>query len=299
MALHLPPLATLRVFEAAARLNSFKLAASELGLTPSAVSHGVVTLEKWLEVDLFQRRGRGISLTPVGETLFPYISESLSMIAIGTQRASGRYGDRRISISVAPTFAARWLVPRLASFRKLHPEISVAIDTQHRKALFALDGVDLAIRMGKGPWPEMRSELILREKLVPVATPKYLRSLRRGGKKIDWARASLLRITSVEHDWDTWLAHVGLELPQTNAAFCFDTVQLAADAAAQGLGIAIGREPLISADLAAGRIVRAGTAIEIETGYWLTGPNGKETRREVTAFRRWILAQAEHAPQRK
>src|SRR6266566_4782834 len=105
MALRLPPLATLRVFEAAARLKSFKLAAGELGLTPSAISHGVVTLEKWLEVDLFHRGGRSIALTSIGETFLPYVSESLSMIAIGAQRASGRRADRRVSINVAPTFA--------------------------------------------------------------------------------------------------------------------------------------------------------------------------------------------------
>ncbi|SEC89273.1 DNA-binding transcriptional regulator, LysR family [Rhizobiales bacterium GAS191] len=293
MALRLPPLTTLRIFEAAARLQSFKLAAGELGLTPSAISHGVVTLETWLATELFRRGGRQITLTQTGQQFIPYVSEGLSMIAVGAQRISAGLAEHRVSISVAPTFAARWLLPRLKRFRELHPQISVAVDTSHRQALFPLDGVDLAIRMGKGPWPGTRSELLMRERLVPIAAPEYLRALKRRGGSIDWARATLLRISSVEHDWETWLTAAGVAPPETIASLSFDTVQLAVDAAAEGLGIAIGREPLIAGEIASRRVVPASDlAVEIDTGYWLTGAAGEETRREIRALHRWILSEA-------
>ena len=150
---NLPPLASLRIFEAAARLGSFKLAATELGLTASAISHGIDAIQASLAVQLFERRGRAISLTPAGRDLLPYVSEGLSMIAVGATRVSARFDRKRIAVSVAPSFASSWLVPRLARFRSRHPDVSLTLDTSHRQTLFPLDGVDIAIRRGRGPWP--------------------------------------------------------------------------------------------------------------------------------------------------
>lgn len=293
MPLRLPPLATLRIFEAAARLKSFKLAAAELGLTPSAVSHGMDTLEKWLETRLFERSGRAIDLTPVGRQYLPYVAEGLSMIGVGTERITSGPDRRRVAVSVAPTFAAEWLVPRLARFTARYPEISVSIDTSHRQALFPLDGVDLAIRMGKGPWPGTTSHLLLREVLYPVGAPDYVKSLGLPDGSLDWTKATLLHVSSVEHDWPTWLAGACMECSQPRGHLYFDTVHLAVSAAAQGLGLAIGRDPLVSATLATGRLVKAvPCAVDIETGYWLASPAGEETRREIRAFQRWVLAEA-------
>ncbi len=293
MPLRLPPLATLRIFEAAARQKSFKLAAAELGLTPSAVSHGMDTLEKWLEARLFERHARAIALTPVGRQYLPYVAEGLSMIGVGTERITAGPDRRRVAVSVAPTFAAEWLVPRLGRFMARYPDISVAIDTSHRQALFPLDGVDLAIRMGKGPWPGTTSHLLMREALYPVGTAEYVAALRLADGGIDWARVTLLHVSSVEHDWPTWFAASGVEMPQGGGHLYFDTVHLAVSAAAQGLGLAIGRNPLVEAAMGCGRLVRAmPQAIEIETGYWLTSPAGEETRREIRAFQRWVLSEA-------
>ncbi len=297
MPLRLPPLATLRIFEAAARLKSFKLAAAELGLTPSAVSHGMDTLEKWLETRLFERSGRAIALTPVGRQYLPYVAEGLSMIGVGTERVTSGPDRRRVAVSVAPTFAAEWLVPRLGRFTARYPEISISIDTSHRQALFPLDGVDLAIRMGKGPWPGTSSHLLLREALYPVGTTDYLAGLRQpaGGPEsgLDWSRATLLHVSSVEHDWPTWFTGASMEMPQARGHLYFDTVHLAVSAAMQGLGLAIGRDPLVTSSMSCGRLIKAMPhAVEIETGYWLTSPAGEETRREIRAFQRWVLAEA-------
>jgi LysR family transcriptional regulator, glycine cleavage system transcriptional activator len=291
MPIPLPPLPSLRLFEAAARHESFRLAAEELGLTASAVSHGVDSLEKWLGVDLFRRRPRGVTLTPAGRHLLPYVSEGLSMIALGAQRLPGRRAERRVVLSVAPTFAQRFLVPRLPKFRALHPGIRVSIDTSHRQALFPMEGVDLSIRMGKGAWPGVKSDLMFRERLVPVASPAYLASLSRNGQ-LDWAKATYLRMSSLEYDWNAWIEGTGAKIEIADDLH-FDTAMLASEAASAGLGIAVGRIPLVLSELNAGLLVKADARIvDIETGYWLVGPSGQETRPAIQSFRKWLLDEA-------
>ena len=151
MALRLPPLASLRLFEAAGRHQSFKLAAEELHLTPGAVGHGIVALERWLGVTLFERRTNGVVLTEAGRDYLAFVSEALATIAVGTRRLPNARGLRRITISAAPTFALRWLVPRLPSFRERHPDVSLVIDTSPRQVGLPVDNVDLAIRMARAP----------------------------------------------------------------------------------------------------------------------------------------------------
>lgn len=297
MGLRLPPLASLRLFEAAARHASFKQAAEELGLTPSAVSHGIDTLETWLGAPLFDRSGRAVTLTAAGEDLLPYVSEGLSMIATGAHRVSPLLGARRIRISVAPTFARRWLVPRLGRFRGRHPEIELHVDTSHRQAVFPLDGVDLAIRMGAAPWPSARSELLFREALQPVVHPDLAARLPRRDGRIDWARAPLIHVATVEHDWAAWFdgeaSAAGEALPKGRGLHV-DTVDLALEAAAQGLGIALARLPLCADALTSpGLAPIAGCPpVPVRTGYWALLPSGHEPRREIAAFLRWLKGEA-------
>jgi LysR family glycine cleavage system transcriptional activator len=291
MPIPLPPLPSLRLFEAAARHESFRKAAEELGLTASAVSHGVDSLEKWLGVELFRRRPRGVTLTPAGRHLLPYVSEGLSMIALGAQRLPGRRAERRVVLSVAPSFAQLFLVPRLPRFRALHPGIRISIDTSHRQALFPMEGVDLSIRMGKGAWPGVKSDLLFRERLVPIVSPAYLASASRNGT-IDWPKATYLRVSSVEYDWNAWIEGAQAKVEVVDDLH-FDTTMLASEAASAGLGIAIGRMPLVVPDLNAGRLVKADARIvDIETGYWLVGPSGQETRPAIQSFRKWLLDEA-------
>jgi LysR family transcriptional regulator, glycine cleavage system transcriptional activator len=291
MPIPFPPLPSLRLFEAAARHESFRKAAEELGLTASAVSHGVDSLEKWLGVELFRRRPRGVTLTPAGRHLLPYVSEGLSMIALGAQRLPGRRAERRVVLSVAPTFAQRFLVPRLPRFRALHPGIRLSIDTSNRQALFPMEGVDLSIRMGKGVWPGVKSDLLFRERLIPVASPSYLASVSRNGA-IDWPKVTYLRVSTIEYDWNAWVEGTGSQIEIADD-LQFDTTMLASEAAAAGAGIAVGRMPLVSPDLQSGRLVKADERIvDIETGYWLVGPTGQETRTAIRSFRNWVLDEA-------
>ena len=283
MSYHLPPLSALRLFESAGRHLSFKAAAEELHLTPSAVSHGIKGLEDWLGVPLFVREHRGLSLSEAGAAYLPKVREALDSLVMATEALPGRAGSGTLSISVAPTFGQRWLVPKLAAFRRQHPDIQVSLDTNHHHVDFPRDGVDLAIRMGPGGWPDVDAVCLAWEQLVPVAAPDVAREI---AGPDDLARHSLLHVTSVSEDWADL---AGLEGQSFADGPRFDTLDMAFEAAAEGIGIAIGRLPLIAADLAAGRLATLlGPPRSCRTGYWLVTRKDAHTGRDVALFREWI-----------
>ena len=289
----MPPLQWLLTFRAVMEAGSFAGAAKLLNLTPSAISHQMRALEGMLGRALFLRERRTVVPTEEALTYSASIGESFARLVTATSRVASGVGVRRLPIHCSPSFATLWLVPRLGRFTARYPDISVSVDTSLRQALFPLDGVDLAIRMGKGPWPGTTSHLLLREVLYPVGSAAYVQSLQKPDGTLDWERATLLHVSTVEHDWPTWLTGACMQVPQARSHLYFDTVHMAVSAASQGLGLAIGRDPLVAATLAAGRLVQAvPCAVDIETGYWLASPAGEETRREIRAFQRWVLAEA-------
>lgn len=292
MPLQLPPLASLRIFDAAARLGSFRKAAEELGLTPSAVSHGVTALESWLGTKLFHRDGRGTGLTEAGDAFRPYVADALSMIAIGARRISPLQEARRVSMSVAPTFASRWLMPRLPGFQAEHPEVTLRIDTSYTQVLFPHEDVDLAVRMAAAPPPNVRSVLLFSETLLPVAKPEYLQSISAADGSLQWEKATLIHLGTVSLDWEHWLDQQQLEV-QPLGHVVLDTMRLTMEAAVAGLGVTLAREPLCTPEIEQGAVVPLGFApLPIESGYWLTFPAGEEPRRDVLAFLRWLCAEA-------
>jgi DNA-binding transcriptional LysR family regulator len=171
MVYRLPPLNSLRLFEAAGRHLSFKTAAEELHLTPSAVSHGIRSLEDWLGVDLFTRHHRGLKLTAAGRAYLPSVRSALAQIATASETVPGRGPKRSLSISVAPSFGARWLIPNLPGFNQRHPEFEVWLDSAQRPVDFPRDNIDLAIRMGRGNWNGLQSDRLIQERLIPVCAP--------------------------------------------------------------------------------------------------------------------------------
>jgi len=174
MALRLPPLSGLRLFEAAARCGSFKRAAQELNLTPGALSHGIDSLEQWLDVELFGRKARGVILTPTGRQYLPYISEALSMIATGTLRLPSRRFEDRLSISSTSLFAYKVLLPRLHKFREMYPNMVVTVEASRQIVSLPSDQFDLAIRNSREPWPKLSCDLLGRIRFVPVGSPRYI-----------------------------------------------------------------------------------------------------------------------------
>lgn len=289
MAYRLPPLSTLRVFEAAGRLLSFKAAAEELGITPSAVSHSIQTLEVWLGVPVFIRTNRNLTLSPAGAAYLPRVREALEALAEATAAIPGQLGGDPLRISVAPTFALRWLLPRLPDFQRANPDITVAIDTDHRVVAFPRDGFDLAIRMGRGDWTAARAERLVTERLIPVCTPEIAARIRTPD---DLRGIPLLHVVSVREDWQSWAEARGVDTLDLHRGLRLDTVYLALDAAAQGLGIAIGHKPLTDGYLTNGRLVEVlGPPVASKSAYWLVSGDQGPLRPEAARFRDWLFAQ--------
>ncbi|HET8726084.1 MAG TPA: transcriptional regulator GcvA [Alphaproteobacteria bacterium] len=289
MPYRLPPLNSLRLFETAGRHLSFKLAAAELNVTPSAVSHGIQSLENWLGVALFARGHRSLVLTGAGAAYLPRVRAALELLATATESVPGRRPSGRLSVSVAPTFGMRWLIPHLPRFSDRHPEIEVSLDTSHRQIEFPRDGIDLSIRMGRGDWPDLYATCLVVEELVPVCAPGLAETI---CAPADLAGQTLLHVTNVTEDWAAWARLAGVESLDFGRGLRFDTIHMALEAAAQGLGIAVGRLPLIAADLAAGRLAPVlGPPRRGRTGYWLTAGRDSLSRPEVVSFRNWICAE--------
>lgn len=290
MAYRLPPLKSLRLFEAAGRHSSFKKAASELGLTPSAVSHGIQALEDWLGAALFARDGNALALTEAGRAYLPQIRDALERIARASDGVPGRRSNGRLSVSAAPFFGVRWLAPNLGGFAVAHPGIEITLDTEQRAVEFPRDGIDVAIRLGRGDWPDLVATSLFDEWLVPVCAPAMAAEIR-GFADLD--RFSAIHVVTARDDWASWRALAGAPPPSAEAppARRLDTIAPAMEAAASGAGIAIGRLPLIRADLDSGRLVPVlGPPRKGASGYWLVSTREAMARPEVAAFRGWIKA---------
>lgn len=293
MAFRLPPLSSLRVFEAAARHNSFRKAAQELNLTASAVSHGIQTLEGWLGVELFHRGSRGLRLTGAGEIYAPLVNQALSLLAKAADQLPGRKATGTLSVSSAPTFANKILLPRLEKFAAKHPDIRVTIDTSQRQVDLTLDDFDVAIRISSTKKPDPNWTLLATETLMPVCGPGLKQQF---GVPLDarlLSRAPLIHVTSVATDWHHWFSANGMELPPSiEGGLRVDTIQMGFDAAMRGLGIVLGRRPLVDDDVESGRLVAlVGQTIASGSRYWLVTSPTDFQKPEVKLFRQWLLSE--------
>ena len=300
MAFRLPPLSSLRVFEAAARHNSFRKAADELNLTASAVSHGIQTLESWLGVELFHRNARGLRLTGAGEAYAPLVTQALSILAKATEQVPGRKATGTLSVSSAPTFASKILLPRLEKFAVQFPDIRVTIDTSQRMVDLTLDDFDIAIRFTSLHKPASHWTLLGAETLLPVCSPGLKKQFGAAAAAL-LSRAPLIHVTSVSADWEHWFRATGMATPASIAGgLRVDTMQMGFDAAIRGLGVVLGRRPLVDEDIECGRLVPVvGQSITSDSGYWLVTAPTDFQKPEVKLFRRWLLAELGVAAERR
>lgn len=290
----LPPLGALRAFEAGARLLSFTRAANELCVTQAAISHQVRQLEDWLGVRLFVRRGHTLALTPEGAAYLPELTEAMDRMAAATLRLRRRV-DGPLRLTVLPSFAMCWLVPRLGRFRALHPQIDLRLTTTAELWNFTSEGFDLAIRSGLGRWQGLRADLLARESLSPVCSPALAAGPPPLREPADLRRLTLLHDTPRD-GWARWLAHAGIAGVDATAGVAFDDAGLVLQAAAQGQGIALGRLTLAAGALQAGRLVQPfAIALPNDYSYWLAYPRLALERPEAVAFRNWLLAEARAA----
>jgi LysR family glycine cleavage system transcriptional activator len=299
MGRRLPPLNSLRAFEAAARCLSFARAADELHVTPAAISHQIRALEEHLGVPLFRRLNRAVLLTDSGQACLPGLSEAFDRMAAVLDRRRAQDGGGPLTDSTAPAFAARWLVPRLERFQERCPEIDVRVSAAMRLVDFAREDVDVAIRYGPGRYHGLLAELLLTNQVVPVCAPALLQGSRPLSSPQDLRHHTLLHDDTATSDgaypnWAMWLRAAGVEGVDASRGPRFDYSGLVLDAAAAGGGVALALSTIVAADLAAGRLVKPfAVAVPTPFAYYLVCPATTAGRPKVAAFREWLRAELE------
>ena len=310
---HAPPLNALRAFESAARLQSFARAAAELHVTPAAISHQVKGLEDFLGIKLFRRRASGLELTHAGRVCQPKLREGFQRLAEAVEqiRATGAPGT--LTVDSAPTFAAKWLAPRLHRFVAAHRGLDVRINASTRLIDPSVDDVglenqsgpppedaDISIRFGSGEYPGMRVDRLLKVDVTPMCSARLMkeRALHDPG---DLRKQVLIHDIIPSDDgrplWQVWLEAAGVEGVDVAHGLRFNHSGMALEAAADGLGVALSMPQLAAFDLAAGRLVAPFVLrVPLGSAYYLVSPGERSDRSEVAAFRRWIMEEAKREP---
>jgi len=299
----LPPLSALRAFEAVARRVSFSRAAEELNVTPGAVSQQIRLLEELLGHSLFVRNKRSVALTEAATRMLPDIQAGLEALARATSRSRIAASlDRTLTISVAPSFASKWLLPRLGDFTNQYPDIDLRISATVGLADFRRDDVDLAIRLGRGNYPDLYVEPLFAEKLAPLCSPELLKAKGRLRKPDDLRKFRLLHDISIpgeseQSSWERWLKLAGATQVTAQRGARFSLAELALQAAIDGAGVVLGRMVLAEADLAAGRLVRPfKVVLPLDVSYFLVMAKGSIRRQEIQCFRDWLYSRLRQSP---
>lgn len=289
-----PPLSALRPFEAAARLESFSRAADELHLTHGAVSHQVRALEEHLGAALFHRHGKRVSLTQAGRSFAESVRQALAEIARAADALHRGRIANRLTVSVLPSFASRWLMPRLIRFIEKHPEIDVNVFATGAFANFASGEVDVAIRFGQGPWPPLACERVLEDEYFPVASPKINRG------KLPKTPKDVLGYRIIREDrdyWMEWFAAAGVPIEGRVEGPSFNDATYSIAAAVRGEGIALTRRSLVGDDLERGTLKRLFTvAVKSRESYWIVCPRELSETPKIKAFREWVKAELKARP---
>jgi len=287
----LPPLNSLPSFEAAARHLSFSRAAEELNVTHGAVSRAIKNLEGQLGVLLFERATRSVRLTAVGEPYARAVHDALDQLAAATASAMARHSDSTLNVSTSDGFAGRWLVPRLYRFHRAYGDIDVRVSTTGKLTNFLGDGIDVAIRYGRGDYPGLTSEFLADEEVFPVCSPRLLEGARPLRRPQDLRYHPLIH-DGFPIDWATWLSGAGVEDVDPHSGLTFDSYSFAVESAVQGEGVVLGRSMLVAADLAAGRLIRPfGHALKSFSSFYVVYPPDAIRQRKVRAFRDWLFSE--------
>jgi len=294
----LPPLNALRAFEAAARHLSFERAGDEIAVTASAVGQQVKQLEAWLGKPLFTRLpSKGVALNALGERYAASITEALDILHEATARALKPETSRSLTVSIIPSFATAWLIPRLGSLKERHPELEIRVSISLQRTDFAREDVDIAIRLGKGNYPGLRTDLLMEETFFPVCSASLVNDPEHPLREpADLLHHTLLHESAELPDymnWERWLAAVGVKGVDTSHGPRFSHTFLALQAAASGQGVALATNVLIGDYLQAGRLVRPfREEVKGSNHYYVVCPEATADRPELAAFRAWLLDEA-------
>ncbi|WBL79633.1 transcriptional regulator GcvA [Bradyrhizobium xenonodulans] len=293
MTARLPSLNGLRAFEAAARHLSFTLAASELNVTQTAISHQIRRLEEELGIRLFVRQNRALALTPEARDYLPGVRAAFNDLRLATDRLLRKDDDKVLTVSTLASLAAKWLLPRLTDFQEQHPGIDVRITTSTSLVDFQRDNVDAAIRYGRGQWPGLRADWLMADELFPVCSPSLLRGDKPLRQPEDLKGYPLLHTSNANSDdWRLWLTAAGLPADiARQPGITFDMIFMTIQAAIDGIGVAMGRTSYVRDDIAKGRlVVPFKIALPADAGFYLVAPEGRREAPKLAAFREWMIA---------
>ena len=295
MTARLPSLNGLRAFEAAARHLSFTLAAAELNVTQTAISHQIKRLEEELGIRLFIRQNRALALTGEARDYLPGVRAAFNDLRLATDRLLRRDDDKVLTVSTLASLAAKWLLPRLTDFQEAHPGIDVRITTSASFVDFQRDNVDAAIRYGRGQWPGLRADWLMADELFPVCSP----ALVKGDKPLrcpEDLKDHVLLHTNNSDDWRLWLTAAGLSARiSRQPGITFDMTFMTVQAAIDGIGVAMGRTSYVQDDIAKGRlVVPFRIALPADAGFYLVSPDSRRDAPKLAAFRQWVVAAAQN-----
>ncbi|GEO14066.1 transcriptional regulator GcvA [Microvirga aerophila] len=296
----LPPLNSLRAFEAAARHLNFEKAGDEIAVTASAVGQQVKALEAWLGSPLFVRLpSKGVALTGLGERYAAAITDALDRLNEATARALKPEASRVLNVSTLPSFAAGWLIPRLGALRLRHPDLEIRVSVTTDRTDFSREDMDVAIRFGRGVYPGLRSDLLMEEYFFPVCSTALLSDRERPLKEpADLRHHTLLHEIVADGvpdymSWDRWLAEIGVEGIDASHGPRFSHTFLILQAAASGQGVALATNVLIGDYLDAGRLARPfPQQVKGAYQYYVVCPETTAERPAIAAFRNWLLEEA-------
>ncbi len=295
----LPPTATLRAFEVATRHATFTSAAEELHITQSAVSHQLKNLEEIWGLQLFQR-GKSLNLTPAGAALAPIVREFFMNLTATLADLREQKGRVRLKISTTYSFALKWLLPRLPSLSRQHPEILITLETTDQAISFSSTESDIAIRFGSGHYPGLYSEFMFREQIFPVASPELLQRFGAPREPAELLRYPLLTRDGADlvPKWELWFQQVGVGISSLKESVRFADTNMTIEAALLGQGVALARSGHVETEISDGSLVRLfDVPFPSPVAYYFVCPKGIEAQPHVISFRKWLLTQAGKAQQ--
>ena len=288
----IPPLSALQAFETISRRKSFSLAAEELHLTPSAVSHQVAKLENLLSVRLFERSARGVELTPAGQQYLQRVASALG--AINTATEDLRHGVQdTLYVHSSPSFASLWLMPRIASFTEQHPNISLVLSASHVHSDFQLGQMDIDIRYGLPNWPNLEVEPVFSERILPLASPELIRT-HALHEPADLLRVPLIQSSVNVVQWPDWFARFCAEQRPERMGLRFDRAMMSLDAAVQKLGVALESASIGQSLVASGKlqpVFDEQLSLEVQA-HFMVYPARHASRPEVQSFLEWLRTEA-------
>ena len=293
----LPPLRALTAFEAAARLGSFRLAASELGITRSAVSHQVKSLEQRLGIQLFRRDARRAELTQAGHTYFPPVREAFDLIEAQTRALKPSASDNELTVQVYVTVALKWLIPRLHDFERRYPDMKVRLSTSYFDWDFDEKNVDVGVILARNRSPEHYYRTLFNSLLTPICSPALMQGPNALKTPEDLRKHKLLYVYTAEEDWHLWLEAAGIKGIKLSDRLAFDSYILAQEAAIEGRGIAMTIGPFATEEIKLGRLVQPFPLKVPHRHNWLFACNAEHRMKpKIKRFEDWLVKQIANDP---